>query len=362
MADATRRDFLKKSAVTTAAAGAALTVGAPAVHAKKTYNWKMVTTWPPNFPVFGESATMIAKLIEKMSDGRIKIQVYGGGELVPALQAFDAVSQGMVEMGHGCAYYWAGKAPAAQFFGAVPFGMNSQQMNSWLQEDGMSLWQELYGNFNLVPYCVGFCGVQMGGWFNREINSLKDIKGLKMRIPGLGGKVIAKAGGTAVLSAGGEIYTNLERGVIDATEWVGPYHDYKMGFYKVAKYYYYPGWHEPGTAIEMFVNKKALESLPKDLQQVVEAAALVSSNWMLAEFDAQNNQHLQKLIQDHKVQLKKFPKEVLQQLKTYSAEVISEVTAKDPMSKKVYGSYSKFQKMVTDWTKITEMAYLSEIG
>jgi len=359
MSSSSRRDFLKKTALTTAAAGAAVAVGAPAVHAKKTYQWKMVTTWPPNFPVFGESANLIAELVERMSDGRLKITVYGGGELVPALQAFDAVSQGMVEMGHGCAYYWAGKAPAAQFFGAVPFGMNSQQMNSWLQDQGMDLWRELYGHFNLVPFSVGFCGVQMGGWFNREINTLKDLKGLKMRIPGLGGKVIAKAGGTAVLSAGGEIYTNLERGVIDATEWVGPYHDYKMGFYKVAKYYYYPGWHEPGTAIEMFVNKKAFESLPKDLQQIVEAAAQFSCNWMLAEFDAQNNKYLQKLINEHGVKLKKFPPEVLKQLKTYAGEVIAEVTAKDAMSKKVYASYGKFQKMVTDWNKISEMAYLS---
>ncbi|UOD33869.1 TRAP transporter substrate-binding protein DctP [Deferribacteraceae bacterium V6Fe1] len=356
-----RRDFLKKAAATTAVAGASLAFGAPAVHAAKKYQWKMATTWPPNFPVFGESANFIAKWIEEMSEGRLKIHVYAGGELVPALQAFDAVGQGMVEMGHGCAYYWAGKAPAAQFFGAVPFGLNSQQMNSWITAgDGMKLWEELYANFNLKPFLVGECGVQMGGWFNKEINTIADVKGLKMRIPGLGGKVISKAGGSAVLSAGGEIYTNLERGVIDATEWVGPYHDYKMGFYKVAKFYYYPGWHEPGTAIEMFVNKKAYESLPKDLQQIVAAAAAKSNEWMLAEFEAQNNFYLNKLLTEHNVKLKKFPKEVLLKFKEYTKEVLDDVTSKDPMSKKVYENYSKFQKMIMDWDKLSEVAY-SEI-
>ncbi|BAI79652.1 C4-dicarboxylate transporter, substrate-binding protein [Deferribacter desulfuricans SSM1] len=355
-----RREFLKKAAVTTAAAGAALSFGAPAVHAKKRYLWKMVTTWPPHFPVFGESAEFIAKWVEKMSDGRLKIQVYGGGELVPPLQAFDAVSGGMVEMGHACAYYWAGKAPATQFFGAVPFGLNSQQMTSWiLAGDGHKLWSELYSNFNLVPFLVGTCGVQMGGWFNKEINTINDVKGLKMRIPGLGGKVIAKAGGTAVLSAGGEIYTNLERGVIDATEWVGPYHDYKMGFYKVAKYYYYPGWHEPGTAIEMFVNKKAYEKLPTDLKEIIKYAAQSSAAWMLSEFEAKNNYYLQKLIKEHNVKLKKFPTDVLKTFKKYTEEVLDEITTKDPMSKKVYENYKAFQKNIVDWDKISEFAYLS---
>ena len=256
-----RRDFLKKATTATAAAAALTTIGAPAiVRAADKIQWKMTTTWPPHFPVLGEGADMLAKLIGDMSGGRLTVQVYGGGELVPPLQAFDAVSQGTVEMGHGAAYYWAGKMPAAQFFAAVPFGMNAQGMNAWIYTGGgQALWDELYAPFNLKPMPAGNTGVQMGGWFNREIKSIDDFKGLKMRIPGLGGKVLAKAGGTAILSPGGEIYTNLERGVIDATEWVGPYNDYKMGFYKVAKYYYYPGWHEPGTVLETFVNKKAFE-------------------------------------------------------------------------------------------------------
>ncbi len=361
MEKSNRRDFLKKATVATAAAAAVTTVGAPAiVRAEKTYNWKMVTTWPPHFPLLGEGADKLAEMIGVMSGGRLKVQVYGGGELVPPLQAFDAVSQGMVEMGHGAAYYWAGKAPAAQFFAAVPFGMNAQGMNAWLYTGGgMKLWEELYAPFNLKPMLAGNTGVQMGGWFNREINSIADFKGLKMRIPGLGGKVLAKAGGTAVLSPGGELYTNLERGVIDATEWVGPYNDYKMGFHKVAKYYYSPGWHEPGTVLESFVNKKAFEALPKDLQEIVTTAAVASNMWMLCESETQNNLYLDKLVKEEGVQLRTFPKEVLKQLRVYADEVIAEVVASDPMSKKVYESFSKFQKQHQAWGKISEVAYAS---
>jgi len=352
-----RRDFLKKAGVTAVAASAAF--AAPNIHAApKTYKWKMVTTWPPHFPALGEGADLLAKWIEEMSEGRLKITVYGGGELVPPLQAFDAVSQGMVEMGHAAAYYWAGKSPATQFFAAVPFGLNAQQLNAWIYAGGgQELWDELYAQFNLVPMLAGNTGVQMGGWFNREINSIKDIKGLKMRIPGLGGKVIAKAGGTVVLSAGGEIYTNLERGVIDATEWVGPYHDYLMGFYKVAKFYYYPGWHEPGSGLETFINKSKFDALPVDLQQIIRSAAQRANLWMLSTFEAKNNVYLQKLINEHNVTLKKFPDEVLKTFKQYSDEVMEDIIAKDPMSKKVYESFSKFKKDISSWAEISEIPF-----
>jgi len=355
-----RRDFLKKATAATAVAATA-TIGAPAiVRAEKTYNWKMVTTWPPHFPILGEGADKLAEMINTMSGGRLNIQVYGGGELVPPLQAFDAVSQGMVQMGHGASYYWAGKAPATQFFAAVPFGMNAQSINAWLYSGGgMALWDELYGKFNLKPLPAGNTGVQMGGWFNREINSIDDFKGLKMRIPGLGGKVLAKAGGTAILSPGGEIYTNLERGVIDATEWVGPYNDYKMGFYKVAKYYYYPGWHEPGTVLESFVNKQAYESLPKDLQEIIVAATMAANMWTLCESEAKNNFYLDKMVKEHGIILKKFPDDVVKQLRAYSKEVLADIVAKDPMSKKVYDSYSKFQQQQLAWSKTSEQAYYS---
>ena len=356
-----RRDFLKKATTATAAAAAVTTLGAPAIaRAEQKFQWKMVTTWPPHFPVLGEGADKLAEMINKMSGGRLTVQVYGGGELVPPLQALDAVSQGMVEMGHGAAYYWAGKMPAAQFFAAVPFGMNAQGMNAWIYTGGgQELWDELYAPFNLKPMPAGNTGVQMGGWFNREIKSIDDFKGLKMRIPGLGGKVLAKAGGTAVLSAGGEIYTNLERGVIDATEWVGPYNDYKMGFYKVAKYYYYPGWHEPGTVLETFVNKKAFEALPADLQEIVTRAAMAANMWMLCESETKNNFYLEKMIKEEGVILKPFPDDVIRKLRGFAAEVIDDIVAKDPMSKKVYESFSKFQKQHKAWGKISEVALAS---
>ena len=336
-----RRDFLKKASAATLAGGVSVVAGCaapereqtPAIRSDKKFEWKMVTTWPPHFPILGESADLIAKWVEEMSDGRLKIHVYGGGELIPPFEGFDAVSQGVVEMCHGASYYWAGKAPAAQFFSAVPFGMNAQQMNAWLYSGGgLQLWEELYEPFDLVPMPVGNTGFQMGGWFNLEIRSVADLKGLKMRIPGLGGKVIAKAGGSAVLSAGGEVYTNLERGVIDATEWIGPYHDYLMGFYKAAKYYYYPGWHEPGTAIELVVNKTAFDQLPKDLQSIVRSAAARSNLWSLCEFESKNNTYMRTLIDKHHVQLRKFPDEVLRAFRAFFMPIFRS-TIHDPRHK-----------------------------
>lgn len=362
MKDIKRRDFLKKTALAAAASAATLSLNTPAVHARKTHSWRMVTTWPPGFPVLGQGAELYARWVEELSGGRLRIKVYGGGALVPSLEAFDAVSQGIVEIGHGAAYYWAGKSPATQFFTSIPFGMNAQQMNAWLfSGGGLNLWEEVYAPFNLIPMPAGNTGVQMGGWFNRELRSIKDIKGLKMRIPGLGGKVIAKAGGAAVLSAGGEIYTSLERGVIDATEWVGPYHDYLMGFHRAAKYYYYPGWHEPGSVLEVFINRKAFNGLPLDLQMILRAAAAKTNGWMLPEFESKNNTYLQKLIKEEKVTLKKFPADILKSFKKYAEEVVGEITAEDPLSKRVYASFSSFHRDVSQWARVSEEAFYTEM-
>ncbi|MBF0586833.1 TRAP transporter substrate-binding protein [Prosthecochloris sp. N3] len=373
MKNNSRRDFLKRSLQAGAASLALSTPflagcskpssspgDAPAVQASRTYRWTMLTTWPPTLPVLQDGPKLFADWVREMSNGQLDIQVYGGGELVPSLEAFDAVRQGTAEIGHGASYYWAGKVPAAQFFAAVPFGMNPQQMNAWLQTgDGMELWEQVYEPFNLLPLQGGNTAIQMGGWFNREINSVDDLKGLKMRIPGLGGKVISKAGGSAVLSAGGEIYTNLERGVIDATEWIGPYHDYMMGFYKVAKYYYYPGWHEPGTNLEFFINKTAFSSLPEHLQTIVRTAAARVNHWMLSEFEAQNNIYLQKLIEEENVQLKPFPDDVLDQLRRYSGEVLQEITERDAQSRKIYDAYQAFRQRISEWNDISERVYYS---
>jgi len=252
----TRRNFIKTAATAGLLTSTALT--ASNVHAKSTIKWKMVTTWPKNFPGLGTGANKLAQLITQMSAGRLKVKVYGATELVPAFEVFDAVSRGTAQMGHGASYYWKGKTQAAQFFAAVPFGLNAQEMNGWLYHGGgMELWQELYEPFGLIPAAAGNTGVQMAGWFNKQINSAADLKGLKMRIPGLGGEVLRRAGGTPVSLPGGEIFTSLKTGAIDATEWVGPYNDLAFGLHKAAKYYYYPGWHEPGTTLEALINKKA---------------------------------------------------------------------------------------------------------
>ena len=322
----------------------------------KPIKWRMVTTWPPHFPVLGESADMMAQWIDSMSGGRLQIQVYGGGELVPPFEVFDAVSQGSVHMGHGAAYYWSGKIPASVCFAAVPFGLNAQQMNAWmLSGGGLELYSKCYDKYNLVPFIAGNTGVQMGGWFNKEINTVDDLKGLKMRMPGLGGQVIAKAGGSAVVVPGGELYTSLERGVIDATEWIGPYHDYLMGFHKIAKYYYYPGWHEPGTALELIVNKQAYESLPPDLQKIVETAAARSNVWMLSEFEAKNNEYLEKILAEG-TELRKFPDDVLAKLKTLSDEVIAEQCEADAQLKEVYESMNAFKESSNNWKLVSEDA------
>jgi len=357
-----RRDFLKKVGLGTAAAVGASTLAAPAVIAQKKYQWRMVTTWPPKLPVLQDGCERLAKRIGELTEGRLQIQVFAAGELVPALESFQAVSDGTVEAGSGASYYWAGKEPATQWFSAVPFGMNGQGMSTWFHGgDGLKLWEEVYAPFNLIPRPGGSTGVQMGGWFRKRIETIDDFKGLKMRIPGLGGKVVAKAGGTVVLTPGGEIFTNLERGVIDATEWVGPLHDLRLGLYKAAKYYYYPGWHEPGTYLEYFFNKKAFESLPKDLQHIVNAACVENEHWVLAQFEAQNGAALQELITKHKVELVKFPDEVLKKLAKLAEEVNEEEAAKSPIAKKVNESFKKFAKVVGTWGMISEKAYYNSI-
>ena len=361
-----RKNFLKTAAISTAAISTGLIPGctseknnkSAAVISTKKYEWKMVTTWPPHFPILGENVDKFAKWIEIMSQGRLKIHVYGGNELVPPLETFDAVSSGVAEMGHGAAYYWAGKAPAAQFFGSVPFGMNAVQVNAWFKYgDGLDLWRELYQNFNLFPFPCGNTGGQMGGWFNKKIDSVKDIKGLKMRIPGLGGKVVTKAGGSAVLAPAGELYTDLERGVIDALEWIGPYHDYLMGFNKIAKYYYYPGWHEPGSSLELIINKNAYEDLPNDLKEIIKAAAGRVNILMLAEFEAKNTEYYYKIMNEGKVKFLPFPDDVLSTFKRLNEEVLNGITDRDKMSRKVYKSYKKFHNKISKWYEIAERNY-----
>lgn len=341
-------------------AAVADTAKAAPVAKPETIEWKMVTTWPKNFPALGTGAEKLANNITAMSGGRLKVKVYAAGELVPALEVFDAVSRGTAQMGHAASYYWKGKVPAAQFFTTTPFGLTAQEMNSWLYSGGgLELWEEIYAPFNLIPMSAGNTGVQMGGWFNKEINSVADLSGLKMRMPGLGGEVIARTGATVVNMPGSEIFTALQTGTIDATEWVGPYNDLAFGIYKAAKYYYFPGWQEPGSAVETIINKDAFAALPEDLKLIVRAAARQANEDMLDEFTALNNSALETLVNEHNVQLKRFPDDVLAELHKASDAVMTDVAANDPASQKVYDSMKAFKEKVMKWHEISERAFIN---
>jgi TRAP-type mannitol/chloroaromatic compound transport system substrate-binding protein len=323
------------------------------------FSWKMVTTWPPNFPGVGTGVIELARLIETASNGRLRIKVYAAGELVPPFEVFDTVSRGTAEIGHGAAYYWKGKSEAAQFFTALPFGMSATEMNGWLYYGGgMELYRELYEPFNLLPFAAGNTGVQMGGWFNRQINTLADLAGLKMRIPGLGGEVLKRAGGTPVTLPGAEIFTALQLGSIDATEWIGPYNDVAFGLHQAAKYYYYPGWQEPGPVLECILNRDAFNVLPEDLQTIVEIACGAVNDRMTAEYMARNAQSLQQLKREGKVEIRPFPDDVLRQLRKITEEVMDEIAAADPMAAKIYASFNEFKASVSEWTAISEQAML----
>ncbi len=325
----------------------------------ETYQWKMVTTWPKNFPGLGTSANDLAAAIEAMSGGRLTIKVYGANELVGPFETFDAVSRGTAEMGHSGAYYWKGKVEAAQFFSSVPFGLTAQEMNGWLYfGGGLELWRELYEPFGIIPFPAGNTGTQMGGWFNREINSVADLKGLKIRMPGMGGEVLTRAGATTVNLPGGEIFTALQSGAIDATEWVGPYNDLAFGLHKAAKYYYYPGWHEPGSTIELLVNQEAYNLLPKDLQEIITQATTQANLRMLSEFTARNNVALNTLINEHGVELRAFPETVLNELQDHAEAMFAELTARDPKSAQIYRSFSQYRNQVMQWHAISEQAIL----
>ena len=322
------------------------------------FKWKMVTTWPKNYPVLGTSPERFAQAVEKMSNGRLQIKVYGASEIVPALEVFDAVSRGTVQMGHGVAYYWKGKVPEAQWFAAVPFGFNAREINGWLHYGGgLELWREVYKPYGIIPFAAGNSGTQMGGWFNKEVNSLADIKGLKMRIPGLGGEIFKRAGGLPVLLPGSEIFTALQTGAIDATEWVGPYNDLAFGLHKAAKYYYSPGWHEPGPILELMVNQKAYDSLPADLQAIVEYGARYANQDMLDEYTARNIEALEKLVNEHKVQLRSFPADVMGEFKRLADELLAEERDRSPLGRKIYESFMKFRTGARAYYKIAEDAY-----
>jgi TRAP-type mannitol/chloroaromatic compound transport system substrate-binding protein len=358
-----RRDFVGGLAATAGLAACAQRgddCGVEASSGQETFEWSCVTSWPPKFPGLGMAPENLATRIEKATSGRLRIKVYGGGELVPAFEVFDAVSRGTVEMGHGAAYYHKGKVDAAVFFTAIPFGMTSNELNGWLYYGGgLELYQELYADFDLVPFPTGNTGVQMGGWFNKEINSIDDLKGLKMRIPGLGGEVLRRAGGTPVTLPGAEIFTALQTGSIDATEWVGPYNDESFGLHKAARYYYYPGWQEPGPGLETIVHKAAWDTLPPDLQEQVSLACQAITTDMAAEYTNGNAMSLARLQQDPNVEIRRFPDDVLRLLKSHARDVVREMMEQDPAAARIGEAYFEYLEKAAANTRLAEQAYFA---
>jgi TRAP-type mannitol/chloroaromatic compound transport system substrate-binding protein len=333
--------------------------GTGAAQSTETFEWSLVTSWPPRFPGIGMGPENLARRMEVASNGRLKIKVYGAGELVPAFEVFDAVSRGTVEMGHDASYYHRGKVDAAQYFTAIPFGLNGNELSAWLYHGGgLELWRELYANYNLVPFPCGNTGVQMGGWFNKEINSAEDLKGLKMRIPGMGGEALRRAGGTPVTLPGAEIFTSLQTGAIDATEWIGPYNDIAFGLQKAAKYYYYPGWHEPGAGLECIINADAWNSLPADLQELIRTGCQAIEVDMLSEYTYGNALALSELAANPDIEIRPFPDDVLDTLKTHVRDIVNELSAADPMAARIQESYERFQALSKGNQRIGELAYL----
>ncbi|SDS69292.1 TRAP-type mannitol/chloroaromatic compound transport system, substrate-binding protein [Halopseudomonas sabulinigri] len=331
--------------------------GAEKAPAEQRFRWKMVTSWPENFPGLGTTAQHFADTVARLSNGRLSIQVFAAGALVPALEVFDAVSSGTAEMGHSAAYYWKGKSAAAPFFTAVPFGLNAQEMNAWLYEGGgLALWQKAYESLGVLPLPCGNTGVQMAGWFNKEINSLDDLQGLKIRMPGFGGEVLSRAGATTVNLPGSEIFTSLQTGVIDATDWVSPYNDLAFGLYQAAKYYYYPGWQEPCAVLELTINQQKLAELPADLQDIVKVAARATNQAMLDEYTKRNAEALDTLVNEHGVQLRRLPDAVLERLRDISLDVLEETAAANPLNREVWDSMQAFRDKVNAWHAIGESA------
>ena len=334
-------------------------IDSQSIDKNETFNWRLVTSWPKNYPGLGMAPERIADLVEEMSDGQMKITVYGAEEQVPAFGVFDAVSSGSHQMGHSGGYFWKGKVPAAQFFTSVPFGLTADEINAWVNRGGgLELWREIYAPFNIYPIPAGNTGTQMFGWFNKEINSLEDVKGLKMRIPGIGGEVLKEAGGIPVTLPGGELFTALQTGVIDATEWVGPYNDLTFGFHQAAKYYYYPGWHEPGPMLELLINIDAWNSLPNHLQVIIETATKAVNQDMLDEYLAKNNQALTELVEVHGVELRRLPDDVIEEFREISNKILDDLAKEDETIAKVYKSYLNFKNSVSAYHEISEDAFV----
>jgi TRAP-type mannitol/chloroaromatic compound transport system substrate-binding protein len=355
-----RRDFFKTASVATIGAAAATSLAAPAI-AQGTINWRMVTTWPKNFPGLGVGAQNFADRVGRASGGRLTIQVYAAGEMVPGLQALDAVIDGSAELSHGTPYYWQNKGQGLSFFTGVPFGMTSRELTAWVRYlGGQEIWDEIYDQFGLQGFLSGDTGTQAGGWFRNELTGVADLQGLRFRTPGLGGQVWAKLGASVTNLAAGEIFAALQSGTLDAAEFVGPYNDLALGFYQIAKNYYFPSFVEPGLATEVAVDKAKLQALPEDLQEIVKMCAQASYDDVASDMYANDPRSLRVLAQDHGATVRRFPEEILAAGATASMELIAEIRESgDAMTKKTAESFVSAFNLLRERTEGTDMPYLA---
>lgn len=354
-----RRHLL--STGTAGALAAALTQAPSAAHAqaRPAFRWNMAMPWPKTTPGLGLNASRYAKLVETMSGGRIRITVYGAGELVPPFEVLDAVQQGTADIAHGTPYFWAGKAPALHYFTTTPFGLTSDELAGWLYKGGgMELWREVYADFGVIPFYAGNSRNQAGGWFNKEINSLDDLRGLKMRIAGLGGEVLRRLGVNTVLIAPGEIAPALMAGTVDAAEWVGPWNDRAFGLYEAARYYYVPAFHEPGAGLEIIVNRESFEALPEDLQTIVEVAAAAISMETIADFAFNNTISYEPLLAQG-VELRTWPADVLDALGRTTREVMADLAATDELTGRIASSLDSYLVQSNRYAQDFDLRYLS---
>jgi TRAP-type mannitol/chloroaromatic compound transport system substrate-binding protein len=360
-----RRAFLGKAALGTAgvaAAGVAACDGpgagdGPAVQTRPNVQWRLASGFPRALDALYGSSERLAEKLEALTDGRFRIRPYAAGELVPALQVLDAAQQGTVQVGHSAGYYYTGKHEALAFDTGVPFGLTSRQQSAWLYEGGgIELMREIYSDFGVINFPAGNTGAQMGGWFKREVNGVADLRGLKMRIPGMGGQVMDRLGVTVQVLGGSEIYPALERGAIDATEWVGPYDDEKLGFQNAARFYYYPGWWEPGPSMAFMVNRQAWDRLPSSYQQAFEVATVYAMNGTQTIYDRQNPAALERLVAGG-TQLRKYPDDIMEAARTATRDLLEQHAARDAAYRRVYDSFRDFRDASYRWFGTAEQEF-----
>jgi TRAP-type mannitol/chloroaromatic compound transport system substrate-binding protein len=357
-----RRQFLTNAAISASTAATLVSCqsnnnSTPQANSLPEVKWKMITSWPKSLDTIFGGAETVCQAVTQMSGGRFQITPYAAGEIVPGLEVMDAVQNGTVECGHTASYYYIGKNPALSFATTVPFGLMATQQNAWLYHGGgLEAIHKIYVDFNIISFPGGNTGAQMGGWFKREIKSLADLKGLKMRIPGLGGEVMSKLGVNVQVLPGGEIFLALDRGAIDAAEWVGPYDDEKLGLNKAATYFYYPGWWEPGATLDVLINISAWKKLPSEYQQMLKTACMQANINMLAKYNVLNQQTLPKLLASG-TKLVAYPQDILEAAEKISLQIYEDNASKDTGFKEIYTQWKQFRDDIIQWNNINEFSY-----